>query len=416
MQRVRMSLPYLREYGWDFEIVAVKSVYSKVTQELLLEKTVPESTLVHWVDALSTKWVSKIGLGSIAIRSLWYYLITVNRLLKKKKFDLIYFSTTQFPVCILGAYWKKKFGIQYVIDMQDPWHSDYYQDKPKAERPPKYWFSYRLNKWLEPIAMNSCDGIISVSLAYIHTLKERYPHIKNIPERVITFGASLADQQIVQQFNHMIPSILPDDGFKKIVYIGRGGYDMHDALRLLFTAFNKGLKEDHPLFSQFKWYFMGTSYAAAGQGKPTIQPLAGEMGLEAYVLESTDRVPYFSVLKTLKKADVLVVPGSNHAAYTASKIFNYILAEKPLFCLFHPDSSVLSILKETNGGVALSFESKATEIYATMQELLSKAVQGNFVSLMNKTAFNKYTDRQMTKEETNLFNQVIQPPVLSIHF
>jgi hypothetical protein len=79
----------------------------------------------------------------------------------------------------LGAYWKKKHGIPYVIDMQDPWHSDYYKNKPKAERPKKYWISYRLNKYFEPIAMKNVDGLISVSKAYIDTLKQRYPQLQH---------------------------------------------------------------------------------------------------------------------------------------------------------------------------------------------------------------------------------------------
>src|SRR5690606_16191048 len=111
--------------------------------------------------------------------------------------DLVYFSTTQFPVCILGAYWKRKFGIPYVIDMQDPWHSEYYQNKPKNEQPPKYWFSYRLNKWLEPIAIKQVDGLIAVSEQYIKDLQQRYN--LNIPNKTITFGYSEIDLNISQQ-------------------------------------------------------------------------------------------------------------------------------------------------------------------------------------------------------------------------
>ena len=90
---------------------------------------------IHQVKAFNKKWTSKFGLGSIALRSLWFYRKKVNQLLKKGHFDLIYFSTTQFPVCILGASWKKRFQIPYVIDMQDPWFSDYYENKPKEQRP-----------------------------------------------------------------------------------------------------------------------------------------------------------------------------------------------------------------------------------------------------------------------------------------
>src|SRR6201985_428119 len=149
-----------------------------MTKDDLLLLSISEDIKVYKVRALNKKWTSKIGLGSLALRSPWFYRQQVNALLRKGKYDLIYFSTTQFPVCTLGAYWKKRFGIPYVIDMQDPWYSEYYRNKPKHEQPPKYWFSYRLNKCLEPIAMKQVDGLISVSESYITDLKIRYPGIK----------------------------------------------------------------------------------------------------------------------------------------------------------------------------------------------------------------------------------------------
>jgi hypothetical protein len=188
MHRVRTSLAYFHENGWDAEVVCVDPAYTNMGLDKLLLKSIPPNIKIHRVKALSIKYTQKIGLGSLALRSLWYYRKYVNGLLKTQHFDLVYFSTTQFPICILGAYWKKKFNIPYVIDMQDPWHSDYYRDKPKAEQPPKYWFSYRLNKHLEPIALKQASGLISVSEDYITALKTRYPVIKKIPAATITFG------------------------------------------------------------------------------------------------------------------------------------------------------------------------------------------------------------------------------------
>src|SRR3954462_863729 len=139
MQRIRMSLPYFTKFGWEAEVVTVKTEHSDVVFDPFLELSVPINIVVHRIAALPKKWTSKLGLGSIALRSLPFYQIEVNRILRHKPFDLIYFSTTQFPVCILGNYWKKKFNTPYVIDVQDPWHSEYYQDKPKQERPAKHW-------------------------------------------------------------------------------------------------------------------------------------------------------------------------------------------------------------------------------------------------------------------------------------
>lgn len=167
MQRIRMSLPFYCEAGWEAEVVTVDERYSDLPVDELLLQSLPADIKIHKVKALDKKWTAKLGLGSLALRSIWFYRKKVNKLLKQKHFDLVFFSTTQFPICILGSYWKRQFGVPYVIDMQDPWHSDYYLDKSKNQRPKKYWFSYRLHRYLEPIAMKHVSGLISVSKAYI---------------------------------------------------------------------------------------------------------------------------------------------------------------------------------------------------------------------------------------------------------
>ena len=104
MQRIRMSLPYFKQFNWAADLVVVDDKYSEMIKDELLLQSIPSDVNIYKVDALSKKITSKVGLGSLALRSMWYYLKTVNRLLKATKYDLIYFSTTQFPVTILGSY------------------------------------------------------------------------------------------------------------------------------------------------------------------------------------------------------------------------------------------------------------------------------------------------------------------------
>src|ERR1700749_231070 len=118
MQRIRMSLPYFRNFGWDAEVVTVDPQYSEMVKDELLLQSIPGDIKIHQVKAFDKKWTSKLGLGSLALRSLRFYKKKVNQLLSADKFNLIYFSTTAIPACILGSYWKKKFNIPYVIDMQ----------------------------------------------------------------------------------------------------------------------------------------------------------------------------------------------------------------------------------------------------------------------------------------------------------
>ncbi|SDQ00416.1 Glycosyltransferase Family 4 [Mucilaginibacter sp. OK268] len=404
MQRVRMSLPYFASNGWNVEVVMVDENYTDIQIDPLLLESIPNDIKIHKVKALNKRWTSKLGLGSIALRSSWFYRHQVNRLLKNGKFDLIYFSTTQFPVCILGAYWKKKFGVPYVIDMQDPWHSDYYQNKPRAQQPPKYWFSYRLNKYLEPIAIKNADGLISVSEAYIDDLKNRYPSIKNRPSAVITFGAFEPDLSIARENQTKFVSLL-DPRFINIVYTGRGGVDMHQAITPVFEAFKKGLSDkENAFYRRLKFYFIGTSYAPAGQGKPTILPLAQQYGIADHVVEITDRISYYHTLLTLLQASALFIPGSDDPQYTASKIYPYLLTQKPLLAIFNGKSSAIPILREYGVRHVYDYENvRETNI----NDFFSELNNGDSEPVYDQEAINKYSAQQMTVNQCLLFNQVL---------
>jgi hypothetical protein len=407
MQRVRMSLPYFAAFGWDAEVMVVDEVYSEMLKDDLLLQSIPADIIIHKVKAFNKKWTAKLGLGSLALRSIWYYRKKVNQLLTEGKFDLIYFSTTQFPVSVLGAYWKKRFGVPYVIDMQDPWHSDYYQDKPKEQQPPKYWFSYRLNKYLEPIAMKKVNGLISVSENYITTLKSRYPQIKNIPAATITFGAYKPDLKIVADKQQNFRPLL-NTAFKNIVYIGRGGADMHKAVAVLFKTLKKCIDTDPALFSKLRFYFIGTSYAPAGQGIPTIMPLAKEYRVESNVVEITDRISYYHTLLTLQQADALFIPGSDDPNYTASKIYPYLLTQKPLLAIFNRQSSVVNVLEQcTRNALVLTIPGNDVT-YGKLYTFLTAWANGDMQNIQLTDAFENYSARLLTMQQVALFNQVLQ--------
>ncbi|QEC80549.1 glycosyltransferase family 4 protein [Mucilaginibacter ginsenosidivorax] len=398
-----MSLPYFAANGWHAEVIMVDEQYADLPMDELLLQSIPVQVKVHKVKALKKSITSKLGLGSIALRSLWFYRQKINELLKTHAYDLIYFSTTQFPVCILGAYFKKRNGIPYVIDMQDPWFSNYYENKPKAQRPPKYWFSYRLNKYLEPIAMNSVDGLVSVSDNYISDLKNRYPAIKNIPAVTITFGAFEPDMQIAEQNKNTFPNLL-DSKYTNIVYIGRGGADMHRAVTPLFNSLRAALNEGNEALKSLRFYFIGTSYAANGQGKPSILPLARQMGVEESVIEITDRISYYHTLITLQQADALFIPGSDDPKYTASKIYPYLLTPKPLLAIFNKASSVINIMKEYGVKQVYDYE---TVTNANISTFLSSLINGSTEPPQyHSEAVNKYSARQMTINQCKLFDSI----------
>src|SRR5687767_6414952 len=126
MHRIRMSLPYYSENGWEPVVITVHENYVEGYRDELLIETIPRNIEIHKVKAWPVNITRKIGLGSISIRSFLQFKKKGMALLKARKFDLVFFSTSMFHVCALGRIWKKKFGIPFIIDFQDPWRNDFY--------------------------------------------------------------------------------------------------------------------------------------------------------------------------------------------------------------------------------------------------------------------------------------------------
>ena len=362
------------------------------------------------VGAPDPRWARLVGLGRVALRSLPSYFWRGSRRLARGDVDLVYFSTTAFPVMILGRYWKSRFGVPYVIDMQDPWHTDYYVGKPKEEQPPKFWFSYRLNKYLEPVAMQGVDGIISVSQGYCDTLQGRYDNVAPDMCEVIPFGAAEVDVEVMEDSGVTQPFVDPDDDTIDVVYAGRGGHDMETAARGLFGALRRGREERPSLFDRVQMHFVGTSYAPTGEGEKTLEPIAAEYGVADAVTEYTDRIPYFQSLRLLRDADHLVIPGSDDPDYTASKLYPYILSRRPVLAAFHENSSVVDILQKTRAGKAVTFDGNMD-----VENLVDETL-GSWTPMLEKLpytpdtdwdAFQPYTAEAMTRRQVKVFDRIV---------
>ncbi len=407
MQRVRMILPYLADAGVEAEVLAVSPEQVAAPQDHWLIDGLPSDVPIHRVRAMSLKWSRLPGLGTLSLRAMSALRRKGNELLKNGNFDVIYFSTTQFTTHLLGPEWKERFSVPYLMDYQDPWVSDYYREHPEIVPPGgrfKYGLSDRLNRRNEPRALKQCSGFTSVSAAYPAQLDKRYDGT-GLASLVLPFPGDTQDLERVKGDDISQRVFDPQDGLKNWVYVGRGGGDMALAVRAFFHA----LKERGGL-EKLRLHFIGTSYAAAGKGIKTIEPLAREFGLEEVVQEHPDRIPYSETLRCLLDADGLVVPGSDDPAYTASKIYPYLLADKPMLAIFHEQSSVTDLMRKVGGGSIISFTSDQSfeSISASIQkEAFVKNGELRKVTL-DAEAFRPYDARSQATDLAKFFKSCLE--------
>jgi hypothetical protein len=411
MHRARISLKHFKSFGWNPVVLAVAPQYVEAVTEPLLLKTLPDDVPVYRVPALPALVTHKIGLGNLGLRAFPFLYREGCRIIRQYRVDLLYFSTTMFPAVPLGRLWSSKFGLPFVVDMQDPWMSEYHANRPGAPKPPKYWAAARMHRLLEPWTMQATSGLIAVSADYIDTLRRRYTRLNNVPAAVLPFGAAESDFDVVRANPQGNRFFRCNDGKIHGVYLGRGGADMAPALRIIFKALKRGLQEKPDLYSRVKLHFVGTDYAPEYRARKTVEPVASELGMLAHVEEHPARIPYFEGLQLLLDSDFLIVPGSDDPQYTASKIFPYILARKPLLALFNEKSSVCDIVRRTASGEVLGFkpgvdsDSYCAEFYRVCTDILSRLP---FEPRTDWGAFEAYTAREMARKQSELFDEVLE--------
>lgn len=412
-QRIRMSLPYLKQFGWQPTVLTVRPEHIDIVHDPRLVKTVPKEIQVVSTDAFSIRIARKLGLSNLGWRCLHYFTKIGTQLLQDHNFDLIYFSTTAFPILSLANYWHSRFKTPYIIDFQDPWLSDYYKSSGTA--PPGGHIKYGINQLFariqEPKALRNVSHVISVSPEYPKVLCNRYPWLSPKQCSELPFGAPQADFDLLPSLNVEQRVFDPTDRFRHWVYIGRGGADMSVALRLLFSSIQQLRQSSGKLWKPTKLHFIGTSYAPAGRAVKTIMPIAKEFGLADIVEEQTQRIPYFEAMKALTDSDAILLVGSDDPSYTASKLYPCILAKKPILAVFHQQSSVVNVLRQCNAGKAVTFDgsSHSVSTLASTQSELEwlLSLPNGYTPATDWLAFSPYTAKEMTRKQCEIFDRCV---------
>lgn len=351
LHRVRMALPYFAENGWEPLILRIDPDEQPGVQDPELASTVPPSTRVWQAGSIplaATRWT---GLRNAGLRSFLHIARAGDRIIRDERPALVFFSTTMFPLFILGRYWRARHGIPYVLDFQDPWHAGSW-----GRAGPKAAVARLLGALLEPAAVRGAAHLICVSPEYPRVLAGSY----GIDPRrftVLPFGAPEGDFEALARLAAAQHMFDPRDGNEHWVYAGRGGDDMDKALRAIFLALARARRSHPERFGRVRLHFIGTNYTAGREAVEIVAPIAAQCGVADLVQERPERVGYFESLRCLLDADALVVPGSSDPGYTASKIYPYILARRPLLAVFHENSTVVDVVRRARAGTVVTFTS-----------------------------------------------------------
>lgn len=420
LHRARMSLPYFQEFGWEPLILHVDPDEQEGLRDSSLMLTVPRTTRAWQSQPIRREKTEWFGLTSVGWRSLAAMKRDGADIIDEENVDFVFFSTTLFVVTILGRIWHEQFGTPYAVDYQDPWVDDFY-DRAGVTPPGgsfKYQVSRAVGRKLEASVMRRVSRVVCVSPAYADSLRDRYRHLGAQQFTILPFGAPERDFALLRELEVRQNLFDPADGKQHWLYVGAVGSIMATALRLLFFALARERMKDPTSWRAVRLHFAGTSYAPQKKAIETVRPLAQQCGVADLVEETTDRVPYFEALKAMTEAAALLVIGSDSASYSASKLYPYILARKPMLSVLHENSPGAAILRELGAGEIVQFtpeDPHASEALACdALERLRIAALAHLPPKLDWRRFSKYTAREMTRQLCKVFDDALAERCVSV--
>jgi Glycosyl transferase 4-like domain len=339
MHRARHLAWELPKLGWQVEILAPDATYQPACcLDADSSGFFPPDTPTHSAGPLWPGVFRAVGFGTIGWRALVPMARLGQMLLRSRHFDLVYVSTAQFPLFLLGPYWQRRIGVPYVLDFHDPC---YREDEfaPMWARPSmKHRAAACSSRYVERRSVADAAAVVSVSSNYIDTLRRRYAHG--------TPAALRAERTAIIPFA-VRPDDLADASSKsncrgadtqeraEIVYVGAGGPVMERSFSLLCRALARVRVKEPRLLDRVRVILRGTMLGWQEGQRRHLMEIAQESGLDDVIAENPLRVSYRRSLELLSQAQGALVLGADDPGYMPSKLFSYALSGKPLLASLH---------------------------------------------------------------------------------
>ncbi len=342
VHRARLLAYDLPEFGWRPLILTTDPRYYECQLDWELLDLLPPDLEVVKTRAFPTKPIRVVG--DIGLRSLPWYYSAVRELSAKQKIDFLHITIPSNMAALLGPRVERTLGIPYGIDYIDPW----VPETPTGDRFfSKAWIVNGLSHFLEPIAVRRARLITGINEAYFASVLTRNPTLR---ERVVTagmpYGGCDRDFDALRHRPRDTFLFNPNDGKAHVIYAGALLPKAVEVIDRLMRSLAVLRERNSNLAAKLRLHFVGTG---SFEGDPLrghgITPHVKRYALEEMVTETPNRIKYLDVLNHLEQSTGILVVGSTEEHYSPSKIYQGLMARRPVFALLHERSTAIETLR-----------------------------------------------------------------------
>lgn len=394
VQRWLKFVKYLQEYGIEPVVYTVDNARYLKEDKTLLED-VPRNTKVlkHSIweptDLLfwKKKKSQKSGISNISqnrflsfIRGNFFIpdpkVFWVNssvkflqKYLNSNKVDAIISSGPPHSMHLIAQKLHKKNKLKWIADFRDPW-TDLYYNKDFSEQS----FAKKKNKILEKSVLKNADCVLTVS----ESLKEQFS-INARRVEVITNGydneiRSVEDTVLDKLFTISYIGLLPKQSNPK----------------LFFKVLQELCSQNEDFKNDLKLNFIG-DISDDVRVEVLKNNLEKNTSFKGYV-------DHEKAIEFQNKAQVLLllIPNIEKSkGILTGKLFEYLIAKRPILAIGPEDGDLAEILKETDSGILIDFSNRE-QLSSEILKFYHQYKKGNLK--VNSKNIGKYHRKELTKK------------------
>jgi hypothetical protein len=355
--RARLLAPHLRDCGWEPTVLTVDSRDYEGALDPVLADSVPSDLRVIRTRAWPARITRPFGVGDLGLRAFEGLWREASHLLAHERFDALFITIYPAYPALLGPLLKRRFGVPFVLDYQDPWVGEWghsvgggANSRPDIRsRASRFAATH-----LEPFALRAADGVTAVSAATYQQALRRNHHARPVAVAELPIGWDHGDVAFLQTRTQPRSPLMPTgDGLVHVVYVGTLLPTGLETLRAVCAALARLREREATVAGRVRLHFFGTSNQRSAGALPRAVPVAKEFGVDDLLTEQPARLDYFDALQTLVDATAVLLMGSSEPHYTPSKVFPAMLSGRPLLALYHAESTATDLLRRFGGPPAV---------------------------------------------------------------
>ena len=302
----------------------------------------------------------------------------LKKYLKENSIDVIITTGPPHSMHLIGLELKKELGIKWLADFRDPWTEiDYFHQLPLTQK------AIKKHYLLEKEVLNNADSVLVVG----DTMCEKYkPFNKNVYTVTNGFDGEIVNKPIKL------------DAKFSLTHIGLMNADRNP--EMLWEVLSEIIKENKAFSKDFNLNLVGKIDDSV------------RLELTNYkLLNNTTIIKYLShneVIEYQKKSQVLLLIVNNVPSakgIITGKIFEYLMAKRPILAIAPEKGDLANILNDTNSGYVVGFEQKI-QLKKTILDLYEEYKSG-LLKVQSKNIA-QYHRKELTKKVAGIINKITE--------